>query len=146
MAIDKVPLVGRRGAVERQFADDCVIAEAFDGELPTGGEDAERDRQIERGGVLREIGRSEIDHYAILRPLIAAIHQRPFDAVYTLFNGRLGEADEDGLRERGVRDVDLDFDRKRVNAQQREGLQLGEHRSPRKRRERNCLAKHSWAK
>ena len=43
-----------RGAVERQFADDRVLFEEIARQLPAAGQHAQRDRQIERRGLLRQ--------------------------------------------------------------------------------------------
>ena len=48
----------------------CV--EALGGELAAAGEHAQRDRQIERRGLLGQIGRGEVDDDAVLRPHEAA--------------------------------------------------------------------------
>ena len=116
-----------RAAVERELADDRVLIEQLALELPAAGENADGDRQIERAGTLRQLGRGQIDHDAILRPHEAAVDHRPLDAMRALLHRLLGQADEHRLRQRAGRDIDLDFDRQGVDAQQRKGVQLGEH-------------------
>ncbi len=58
-----------RGAVEGQFADDGIFAKFFRHQLSAAGQHPQRDRQIERGGLLRQLGRGQIDDHPILRPL-----------------------------------------------------------------------------
>ena len=118
---------GPRAAVERELADDRVFVEQLAFELSAAGEHADGDRQIERAGALRQLGRGQVDDDAILRPDEAAVDHRPLDAVHALLHRLLGQADEHRLRQRAGRDIDLDFDGQGVDAQQREGVQLGEH-------------------
>ena len=61
MAIDSAPLVGRVRAVEGQLADDGVLLEPLGGDLPAAGQNAQRDRQVERGGLLGQLGRGQVD-------------------------------------------------------------------------------------
>src|SRR6188472_2224615 len=71
--------------------------------------------------------RCEVDDDAILRADEAAVDHCPFDAMQALFHRLLGEADKDGLWQRTGGDVDFDFDREGVDAEQGEGMELGEH-------------------
>ncbi len=116
-----------REAVEGQLADDGVLLEPVGGELPAGGEHAERDRQIERRGLLGQLGRGEVDDDAVVRAHEAGVDERPLDAMRALLDGRFGQADEHGLGQRAGRDIDLDLDRQGVDAEEREGVELGEH-------------------
>ena len=76
----------------------------------------ERDRQIERRRLLRQLGRGQVDDDAVLRADEAAVDHRPLDAVRALLDRRFGQADEDRLGQRARRDVDLDLDRQGVDA------------------------------
>ena len=58
--------------------------------------------------------------------LVAEVRQSAFDAVDALAHRRLREADEDGLGQPG-RGIDFDLDRHGVDADEREGVKLGEH-------------------
>ena len=60
----------------------------------------ERDRQIERSRLLRQLGRRQIDHDPILRPLKPGIHQRPLDPMRAFLDRRLGQPDQHGFRQR----------------------------------------------
>jgi hypothetical protein len=83
--------------------------------LPAAGEDPERDREIKRRRLLRQLGRGEVDHHPIKRPGVAAIDHRPGDPVGALADRGVGEADKDGRREGPGRDVHLDIDRHRLD-------------------------------
>ena len=50
-----------RGAVEGQLADHGVLREPLGGDLPAADQDAQGDGQIERGGVLGQVGRGQVD-------------------------------------------------------------------------------------
>ena len=79
------------------------------------------------GPTLTGTGRGKVDDHAVLRTLEAGVDYRPFDAVRAFLYGRLGQADQDGLRQSGGRDIDFHLDRQRVDAQQRECLQFSKH-------------------
>ena len=116
-----------RRAFERQLADDGVLLEQLRRKLPAAGEHAQRDRQVERAGVLGQLGRGEVDDDAVARADEAAVGQGPLDAVRAFLDGRFGQADEDRLGQRAGRDIHLDFDRHGFDADEREGVELGEH-------------------
>ena len=65
-----------------------------------------------------EIGRGQVDHDAIDRPAVSRVDDRPLDPVRALLDGRLGQADQHRLGHRRGRDVDLDLDRRGVDADQ----------------------------
>jgi hypothetical protein len=69
----------------------------------------------------------EVDDGAAVREPVAQIHERALDAVDALPNGHLREPDEDRLGHLGRGRVDLDIDRNRVDAEQGERAELGEH-------------------
>jgi hypothetical protein len=64
---------------------------------------------------------------AILRPHEAAVDHRPLDAMRTLLHRLLRQTHEYRLWQCAGRNIDFDFDGQSVDAQQREGVQLGEH-------------------
>ena len=77
--------------------------------------------------------RSQVDHDPVDRPPISRVHQRPFDPVCALADGGLGEPDQDGLRHRRRGHVDLDFNRRRVDADEGVRRELREHDKGRRR-------------
>ncbi len=83
--------------------------------------------KIERPGALRQLGRCQVDHDAILRPHEAAVDHRPLDAMRALLHRLLGQSDEQRLRQRAGRDIDFDLDRQSVDTEERKGVELGEH-------------------
>ena len=99
------------GSVEGQFAAGAVRVETGRRELPAGAQESQGDRQVERGGLLRKVGRRQVDDDPVDGPRVAAVDQRPLDAVHAFFDGRFGQADEDRLRHGAGRDVDLDLHR-----------------------------------
>ncbi len=127
MAIESAPLAGRVVPSSASSPTTAYCSNSSRGELPAAGEHAERDRQIERRGLLWQFGRGEVDDDAIVRPDEAAVDQRPLDAVRAFLDRRFGQADEDRLGQRAGRDIDLDLDRHGVDADEREGVELGEH-------------------
>ena len=64
-----------RRAVEGQFADHGVFVKTLVQDLPAGRQHAEANRQVERRGLLGQLGRGQIDHHPILRPHEAGIDQ-----------------------------------------------------------------------
>jgi hypothetical protein len=58
--------------------------------------------------------------------LITEVDQGALDAVDALLDGELWKSDEHRLRQSGG-DVHLHLDRHRVDPDEREGVQLGEH-------------------
>jgi len=118
---------GPRESLQREFAHHGVVAEPFGGELAAAGEDAERDRQVERRRLLGQLGGGEVDDDPVVGPAEAGVDHRPGDAMRALADGRVGHADEHGGRQGPGRDVDLDVHRDGVDAEQREGVEAGEH-------------------
>ena len=129
MAIDSAPLVGRVVPSRASSPTTAYSCEPLGRDLPAAGQDAQRDRQIERGGLLGQIGRGQVDDDAVLRPLEAGVDHRPLDAVRAFLDRRLRQADENVLRQARGRDIDLDLDRQGVDADEREGFEFGEHKS-----------------
>ncbi len=105
--------------VEREFAENQVAAQARAIlEHVLRGENSERQRQIERRSFLARVGRREIDRHLARREIEAGIFQRRLDPIERLLDRALGQPDEPMRRHSGA-DVDFDFDRKRVNPNQR---------------------------
>ena len=126
-------------SIEGEFAGGTVSTKQRRGELSAGTEQAECDRQIERGRLFRQVGRRERNDDAIDGPRVAAVNEGPFDAVHALFDGGFGKADEDRLGHGPGRDVDLDLHGLRVDSEQRISNQLGKHR-----RRRRDLSTSNW--
>ena len=102
-------------AVEREFALDQVVAHPFGAERASvGGQDGERDRQVERRAFLAGVGRRKVDGYLAVRKLVAGILDRRLDPLLGLAHSALGEADGLELRH-SARDVNLDFDREGIH-------------------------------
>ena len=119
------------GAVEGQFADGGEAFELVGRDLPGGDEHAQRDGQVERAGVLSQVGGGEVDDGAAHGQPVAEVDQRPLDAVDALADGQFGQADEHGLGQLRRGRVHLHLDRHRVDADQGEGAELGEHEGSR---------------
>jgi hypothetical protein len=93
----------------------------------TAGEDAERDRQVERGGLLGQLGRGEVDDDPIVGPVEAGVDHGPGHAMGALADRRVGHADEDGGGQRAAGNVDLDVHGHGVDPEQGKGVEPGEH-------------------
>lgn len=119
------------GPVQGQLADGGAIREVVRLDLPGGDEQAEGDRQVEGPGVLAEVGRGQVDDGPAGRAGVPEVGQGPLDPVDALPDGQLREPDQDGLGDRRGDRVDLDLDRDGVDPGQGEGVQLGQHRTPR---------------
>ena len=73
MAIDRAPCAsGRVVPSSASSPTTAYCVEQLGGELPAAGQHAQRDRQIERGGLLGQLGRGQVDDDAVVRPQEAA--------------------------------------------------------------------------
>ena len=113
-------------AVEGQLAEHQRVVEIAPRQASGGGEQPERDRQIERGARLSQVGRGEVDGDAMRRKFEAAVADGAANAVAALAHARVGQSDEmePGKSER---DVDLDLDDGGVDAEDGGGANAGEH-------------------
>src|SRR6266545_3876336 len=119
-------LDGADAAVEGQFADRGEIAQLFGQELAGRDEQAQRDRQVEPTRVFSEVCRREVDHGAAGVAVVAEVDEGTLDTMDTLLDGHLGQAHQDDFREaRGG--IDFHLDRQRIDPDESEGVQLGEH-------------------
>jgi hypothetical protein len=116
-----------REALERELAHHGVVVETFRGKLPAAGENAERDRQVERGGLLGDFRRGKIHDDPVVRAVEPRIDHGAGHAVGALADGCVRQADQHRGRQRPGRDVDLDFDRHGIDPEHRKSLQAGEH-------------------
>ncbi len=112
--------------VERQLADRRVPCEASGWELPRGGEQSERDRQVEAGALLAEAGGSEVDRDPPVGPDELGRRDPGADALLGLLAGAVGQADDREGRQPLVQ-VRLDLDPARLEADERVRDRAGEH-------------------
>ena len=89
-----------RAALQGELADGSVLAQPLGVHLAAADQQAERDRQIERGGLLGQLGRSQVDHDPVIGPQKARIDDRPFDTMRTLFDGSIRKPDKNRLGHR----------------------------------------------
>jgi hypothetical protein len=90
---------------ERQLAQDRPSTRGL--ELLRADHYAERDRQIERGACLAQVGRGQVDGDTTWRVLVTAVSDRAPDPLPRLLQGRVREPDDREAGQPG-RDVDLD--------------------------------------
>jgi len=80
------------------------------GQLPGGGQHAQRNRQVQRTAFLLDIGRSEIDDHDPAWKTVAGVLDGGTDAVLAFLYGGIGQAHNvDAIHAR----MDVHFDRKR---------------------------------
>jgi hypothetical protein len=124
---------GRQHALDR--ADIAAEAELADGPQtlegrrrhpPGRGQQPDRDRQVEPGALLGQVGRGQGDGDAPVRPLVAGVAERRPEPVARLQHGGAAEPDH-GHGGQAAADVDLDPDRVRGEADQRGRGQPGQH-------------------
>ena len=111
---------------EPQLAEHRDPAQAGGRDLLRGGEDADRDRQVECRAVLANVGRGKIHRNPLERERVARVGQRGVHALPALLHRAEREADRD---ERGeaVGDVGLDIHEIRVDPQDGRRTDPGEH-------------------
>lgn len=68
----------------------------------------------------------QVDDGSTDGPLVAEVRHGSLDAMDALAHCQFRRSDQDGLGKPG-RGIDLDFHRNGVDAQERKGVQLGEH-------------------
>ena len=95
---------------------------------PGRREDAERDRQIERGAGLAHVGRRQVDGDPVRRKLEAGVANRDLHTLAALADARVRQADHRERRQ-AERDVDLDVNRAGLHAEDRGRPQAGQHGS-----------------
>jgi hypothetical protein len=82
-----------------QLAEDDAVGERRRGQHPGGRENAHRDREIEAGARLRQVGREQVDGDALLRPPLAGVDHGGADAVAGLGHRGVGESGDDQVRQ-----------------------------------------------
>ena len=90
------------------------------------GEDAERDRQVERRAGLAHVGRRQVDRDAVRRKLEAGVADRAPDAVAALAHAGVRQADHREDRQ-AERHVDFDVDGAGLDAEDGGGAKAREH-------------------
>jgi hypothetical protein len=115
-------------ALQPQLPEHRHRVQALLRDLLRGGEDAERDRQVERRAVLTNIGRCEVDGDALQREGVARIGQRRANALAALFHGALRQP-HGRERRQAVRDVGLHVHEVGVDAEDGGGADAREHGS-----------------
>jgi len=116
--------------VESQLTDDGELTESPVVQRAGGGQDAERDGQVERRALLAQIGGGEVHRDSIGREGEAGIANRRAHALAALAHGRVGQADG-GERGQPRGDVDLDAHEGGPDAVKRCRQDVGQH-------ERHC--------
>ena len=142
----EAPLPCRRGdrkhaarrldrAVQRQFAEDQHVVDVAPADDAGGGENAERDREIERRAGLADVGGRQIDRDPVLGELEAGIPYGAPDAIAALANARVRQAHDSESRQ-AERDVDFDVDGGRFDPEDGGGADAGQHARHRCKRAR----------
>ena len=109
---------GPRRALERELSHDGIVGQPLRRDLPAPGEDAEGDRQIERGRLLGQLRRGEIHDDPVVGAVESGVDHRAGHAVRALADGRVGHADEHGGGEGAARHVHFDVDRNGLDPEQ----------------------------
>ena len=125
-AIASAPCTGRSWPPSESSPANSNASSRARVDLAGGGEDAERDRQVEAARFLRQVGRREADGDAlVVRELEAARLQRRADALARFLDLGVGQADQREARQ-AVGEVHFDRHRRRVEAAQGAAADEGE--------------------
>ena len=117
---------GADGAVEAEFAGDAQPLDALGGDLPACREHRERDGEVEGRAGLHLVGGTQVHRSPSRRDFEARIDERGADALARFFH-RIRRQPDDGPGPPSPRDIDFDDDRVGVNADDRGGMDGGEH-------------------
>jgi len=112
-------------ARERQLAGELVFGQALRLDLPRGGKDAQRDRQVEAPRLLRQVGRRQVDRNAAGGKLEARVLDRRAHPLASLLHLGVGQP-YDGEGRQTAAEVHLDGDFRRFHAGEGAALQDGE--------------------
>src|SRR5581483_10810497 len=113
--------------VERELAQNQVVAHALDAERAGArGQDAERNREVERRALLAGVSRREVDSNLAVRKVVARVFDRRLDPLLGLAHRALGQPHR-LERWHAAGDVDLDFDREGIYAGKSAGQNAGWH-------------------
>ncbi len=123
--IASAPRIARSSPVSASSPANSYSCEGGRRNLPGRGQDAERDRQIEAAGFLRQIGRREIDGDPARRKFELRILQRRANAIARFAHLGLRQTDQvHGRKPAGQ--MHLDGDSRRVDAGQRTAVHDGD--------------------
>ena len=114
-------------AVQGQLAHGGVRPERARRKLVRGGEDGQRNRQVEAGALLAQVGRRQVDGDAPERPLQLGRDDTAADALLGLLAGAVGQPD-DGEGGHAPLQMRLDFHPPWLQPDERVGQHLREHR------------------
>ena len=126
MAIDSAPLIGRTLPSRASSPTVAKSLQLLGQQLAGGDQQAQGDGQVEAAGVLAEVGGGQVDDGAAGVAVVAEVGQGALDAVDALLDGHFRQADQDRLGQPG-RGIHFHLDGHGVDADQGEGVQLGEH-------------------
>jgi hypothetical protein len=140
-------------AVERELAERHVVRDLLARQHVHGGEQRQRDRQVEMAAFLDEVGGRQIDGDALMRQRQAQRRQRRADALAGFAHRLVGKADDREARQCAVgkRHLRLDIEhfdareRHRMYARDQSGLflptarSLSERRSRRQKPANSCM-------
>jgi hypothetical protein len=113
--------------VEPQLAYARVLLEPRERDLRRGGEDRERDGEVETGALLAERRRREVDGDRATRPLEQGGIDPTPDTVLRLLTGAVCEPDDRERRQVARAQVRLDLDATRLEADERERDRAAQH-------------------
>ena len=113
-------------AVEPQLAHRRPALDASGGKLVVGGQQRQRDGQVEAAADLAHVGRREVDGDPFRGPGATGREQGGAHAVARLTAGRVGQPDDGEARQPG-RGVHLDRDGLALGPEDRGGTDGGEH-------------------
>ena len=102
-------------AAQRQLANALHRRQRFTTDLPRGGEDAERDGQVEAAAFLGNVGRRHVDGDALGGEFEVAIEQGAAHAVLAFLHGGFGQA-HDGEVRQAVGDMNFHRDQRGCDA------------------------------
>jgi hypothetical protein len=117
---------GVNRAVQRQLAEQHELRHVTPFDDAGGGEDAERDRQVEGAAGLADVRGRQIDGDPVRRKLEAGITDGTPHAIPALAHAGVRQADHREHRQ-AERNVDFDVHRARLDAEDRRAPQTGEH-------------------
>src|SRR2546428_799067 len=123
---------GERAAHRADRTFEPELAEHRDGaqtlfrDLLGGGQNTERDRQVECRAVLADVGRREVHRDALQGKGVAGVRERGVDSLTAFLHGTLRQSHGRECRE-AVRDVGLHVHEIGIDAEDRGGADAGEH-------------------
>ncbi len=115
-------------SIQRQLADNREGPDGAGFHATSGGENAEGDREIERGAFLTEVSRSKVDRDAVLGKGEAGVADGRAHAFAALAHGGVGEA-HGGEHGQTRRHVDFDADERGFHSDQSGRQHAGQHES-----------------